>query len=57
MRTFKKTMLIMALYRTPTAEYNAMYEDRKDQALTNWHKLLKRPDIRMTAQEQYEELL
>jgi hypothetical protein len=50
-------MLIMALYRTHTAEYNAMYEDRKDQALTNWHKLLKRPDIRMTVQEQYEELL
>ncbi|MBF4559264.1 MULTISPECIES: hypothetical protein [Pseudomonas] len=34
-----------------------MYEDRKDQALTTWHKLLERPEIRMTAQEQYEELL
>jgi lipopolysaccharide biosynthesis regulator YciM len=35
----------------------AMYEDRKGQALAIWHKLLKQPEIRMTAQEQYEELL
>ncbi|VEF11938.1 Uncharacterised protein [Pseudomonas fluorescens] len=34
-----------------------MYEDRRGQALVTWHKLLERPEIRMTAQEQYEELL
>ena len=34
-----------------------MYENRKWQALAGWHKLLERPEIRMTAQEQYEELL
>jgi lipopolysaccharide biosynthesis regulator YciM len=35
----------------------AMYEDRRKHALATWHKLLERPEIRMTAQEQYEELL
>jgi lipopolysaccharide biosynthesis regulator YciM len=35
----------------------AMYEDRSKHALATWHKLLERPEIRMTAQEQYEELL
>jgi lipopolysaccharide biosynthesis regulator YciM len=34
-----------------------MYEDRKAQALETWHSLLIKPEIRMTAQEQYEELL
>ncbi|MFJ3367993.1 hypothetical protein [Pseudomonas sp. NPDC086251] len=34
-----------------------MYEDRKAQALETWHSLLVKPEIRMTAQEQYEELL
>lgn len=34
-----------------------MYEDRKAQALETWHSLLAKPEIRMTAQEQYEELL
>jgi hypothetical protein len=34
-----------------------MYEDRKAQALEAWHTLLAKPEIRMTAQEQYEELL
>lgn len=34
-----------------------MYEDRRGQALATWHKLLERPEFRMTAQEQYEELL
>lgn len=34
-----------------------MHEDRKGQALATWHKLLEMPEIRMTAQEQYEELL
>jgi lipopolysaccharide biosynthesis regulator YciM len=34
-----------------------MYEDRKTRALVTWRKLLDSPEIRMTAQEQYEELL
>ena len=34
-----------------------MYEDRKAQALDTWHALLSKPEIRMAAQEQYEELL
>lgn len=34
-----------------------MYEDRKAQAHETWHSLLSKPEIRMTAQEQYEELL
>ncbi|WP_445178244.1 hypothetical protein [Pseudomonas sp. McL0111] len=34
-----------------------MYEDRKLQALETWHKLLEHPEIRMNAEEQYEELL
>jgi lipopolysaccharide biosynthesis regulator YciM len=34
-----------------------MYEDRKLQALETWHKLLDHPQIRMNAEEQYEELL
>ncbi|WP_397453657.1 hypothetical protein [Pseudomonas sp. NA-150] len=34
-----------------------MYEDRKTQALETWNSLLAKPEIRMTAQEQYEELL
>jgi len=34
-----------------------MYEDNKEQALATWHSLLAKPEIRMTAQAQYEELL
>jgi lipopolysaccharide biosynthesis regulator YciM len=34
-----------------------MYEDSKTQALASWHKLMEKPEVRMTAQEQYEELL
>ena len=34
-----------------------MYEDRKARALEEWHLLLSKPEIRMTAQEHYEELL
>lgn len=34
-----------------------MYADRKAKALANWQKLLERPEIRMTPEEQYEELL
>jgi hypothetical protein len=34
-----------------------MYEDRKAQALGTWRSLIDKPEIRMTAQEQYEELL
>jgi hypothetical protein len=34
-----------------------MYEDRKAQALETWHSLMDKREIRMTAQEQYEELL
>ncbi|CAI8837560.1 Transcriptional regulator [Pseudomonas sp. IT-P253] len=34
-----------------------MYEDPKSQALAAWQQLLELADVRMTAQEQYEELL
>ncbi|MFJ3366562.1 hypothetical protein [Pseudomonas sp. NPDC086251] len=34
-----------------------MYEDLKAKALEQWRSLLATPEIRMTAQEQYEELL
>ena len=34
-----------------------MVEDRKAQALATWKKVLGGPESRMTAQEQYEELL
>lgn len=34
-----------------------MYEDRKAHALTTWHQLLEHPEIRMSAPEQYDELL
>jgi len=34
-----------------------MYEDRKKKALTNWLKRLAQPEIRMSAEEQYDELL
>lgn len=34
-----------------------MYEDRKAQALETWQSMLAMPEIRATAQEQYEELL
>jgi lipopolysaccharide biosynthesis regulator YciM len=34
-----------------------MHEDRKSQALASWQKLLDRSEVRMTAQEKYEELL
>lgn len=34
-----------------------MYADRKAQALGRWHSILSNPQIRMTAQEQYAELL
>jgi hypothetical protein len=34
-----------------------MYEDRKAHALTTWNQLLEHPEIRMTAPEQYDELL
>jgi len=46
-----------SLYRIQPLETGAMYEDRKSQALATWHNLLDCSDIRMTAQEQYEELL
>jgi hypothetical protein len=45
------------LYRIQPFRGVAMYEDRKSQALVTWHQLLDGSDIRMTAQEQYEELL
>lgn len=34
-----------------------MYEDRKVHSLTAWHQLLEHPEIRMSAPEQYDELL
>jgi len=34
-----------------------MYNDTKGQALSSFHDLLVAPEIRMNAQEQYEELL
>jgi hypothetical protein len=34
-----------------------MYEDRRLQALEVWKKLLEHSEVRMNAQEQYEELL
>jgi hypothetical protein len=34
-----------------------MYEDRKAHALEAWHKLFNHPEIRMSAPEQYDELL
>lgn len=34
-----------------------MREERKQQALTTWRKLLEDPGIRMGAEEQYDELL
>ncbi|WP_274643385.1 hypothetical protein [Pseudomonas serbica] len=34
-----------------------MFNDRKKQALTDWLKLLAQPEIRMDAEEQYDELL
>lgn len=45
------------LYRIQPFGSVAMHEDRKSQALVTWHNLLDCSDIRMTAQEQYEELL
>ncbi|WP_426619582.1 hypothetical protein ACP3TY_07205 [Pseudomonas rustica] len=34
-----------------------MFEDRKAHALTTWNQLLEHPEIRMSAPEQYDELL
>lgn len=34
-----------------------MNDDRKAQALSAWRKLLEEPEIRMDAEEQYDELL
>jgi len=34
-----------------------MYEDRKAKALETWQRLLNHPKIRMSAPEQYDELL
>ena len=34
-----------------------MYEDRKAHALATWHQLLEQPEIRMSAPDQYDELL
>ncbi|XUK69752.1 TPR-REGION domain-containing protein [Pseudomonas yamanorum] len=34
-----------------------MYEDRKIHAMTAWQRLLEHPDVRMSAPEQYDELL
>jgi len=34
-----------------------MNDDRKTQALSAWRKLLEEPEIRMDAEEQYDELL
>jgi len=34
-----------------------MNDDRKKQALVAWRKLLEEPEIRMDAEEQYDELL
>ncbi|RIJ08753.1 hypothetical protein DXT77_19875 [Pseudomonas sp. 91RF] len=34
-----------------------MYEDRKAHALETWQRLLNHPEIRMSAPEQYDELL
>ncbi|MFJ2692091.1 hypothetical protein [Pseudomonas sp. NPDC087336] len=34
-----------------------MYEDRKQMAMAGWRNLLTQPEIRMTAEEQYDELL
>lgn len=34
-----------------------MYEDRKAQALETWQRLFTNPEIRMSAPEQYDELL
>jgi hypothetical protein len=35
----------------------AMNDDQKKQALAAWYKLLNEPEIRMDAEEQYDELL
>lgn len=34
-----------------------MSDDRREQALAAWHKLLDEPEIRMDVEEQYDELL
>jgi uncharacterized iron-regulated protein len=34
-----------------------MYEDRKQQALDRWYKLLAHPEIHINAEKQYEEML
>ncbi|MFJ7281918.1 hypothetical protein [Pseudomonas sp. NPDC099000] len=34
-----------------------MNDDRKNEALAAWRKLLNEPEIRMDAEEQYDELL
>lgn len=34
-----------------------MNDDRKEQALVAWRRLLEEPDIRMDAEEHYDELL
>jgi hypothetical protein len=34
-----------------------MNDDQKEQALAAWYQLLKEPEIRMDAEEQYDELL
>jgi hypothetical protein len=34
-----------------------MNDDRKQEALDAWYQLLKEPEIRMDAEEQYDELL
>ncbi|WP_460410410.1 MULTISPECIES: hypothetical protein [unclassified Pseudomonas] len=34
-----------------------MNDDRKKQELVGWRKLLEEPEIRMDAEEQYDELL
>ena len=38
-------------------EFSEMYEDRKNHAMTAWQRLLEHPEIRMSAPEQYDELL
>lgn len=34
-----------------------MYDDAKVEAFSAWHDLLVNPEVRMNAQEQYDELL
>jgi hypothetical protein len=45
------------LYRNTCPGTDIMSDDLKAQALEVWQLLLTRPEVRMNAQEQYEELL